>query len=171
MIISLTGFMGSGKSSVGVRLATCLGYEFIDLDYYIEKKIGLSIDEIFKEQGEDGFRAIEALRDVVIMHKLTAENLVLALGGGTLSIGGVTHLIFEDTTCVYLKANEETLKRRIEKSDNKIRPLWDTETLSQLYKSRKDLYESAPICVETDDLSEEEVAEKVAKLIKKEHSI
>ena len=78
--------MGSGKSSVGVRLATCLGYEFIDLDYYIEKKIGLSIDEIFKEQGEDGFRAIEAeaLRDVVIMHKLTAENLVLALGGGTL---------------------------------------------------------------------------------------
>ena len=70
MIVSITGFMGSGKSSVGAELATLLGFEFIDLDCYIEEKIGLSIKDIFEMQGEEGFRAIEAeaLRDVVVMH-------------------------------------------------------------------------------------------------------
>ena len=92
--------MGSGKSSVGAELATLLGFEFIDLDCYIEEKIGLSIKDIFEMQGEEGFRAIEAeaLRDVVVMHTLTHKDLVLALGGGTIAIKGVRHLILEDTT-------------------------------------------------------------------------
>ena len=53
MIVSLTGFMGSGKSSVGAKLAARLGYEFVDLDRYIEDKIALSIPEIFALKGEN----------------------------------------------------------------------------------------------------------------------
>ena len=52
MIIALLGYMGSGKSSIGAKLASDLGYNFIDLDFYIEQKEGLSISELFKIKGE-----------------------------------------------------------------------------------------------------------------------
>lgn len=168
MIVSLTGFMGSGKSSVGAELATLLGFEFIDLDCYIEEKIGLSIKDIFEMEGEDGFRAIEAeaLRDVVVMHTLTQKDLVLALGGGTIAIKGVRHLILEDTTCIYLETSPKTLRARLE-GEGEGRPLLD-ENMENLLKAREEFYREAPISIQTDDHTIREVAQIAAEKFKKE---
>ena len=153
MIVSLTGYMGSGKSSTGSELAGLLGWEFIDLDEYIEGKIGRSVGEIIAQDGETRFRAVEAeaLRDVVIMHRLTGENLVLALGGGTIMTPSVRRLILEDTLCVYLKTSFGHLKKRL----SEVR--WGPE--------RQSVYEKAALTVVTDGKTPHEVAEEIRPLI------
>ena len=153
---------------MGAELATLLGFEFIDLDCYIEEKIGLSIKGIFEMQGEEGFRAIEAeaLRDVVVMHILTHKDLVLALGGGTIAIKGVRHLILGDTTCIYLEASPQTLKTRLE-GEGKGRPLLD-ENMESLLKAREEFYREAPISIRTDGYTIREVAQIAAEKLKKE---
>ena len=97
MIISLTGFMGCGKSCIGKILSKKLGFKFIDLDTWIEEHEGRSVRRIFTENGEAGFRRIEtaALGEVIEEE----GDMVLALGGGTLT----------SAECVYLKAGIDTL--------------------------------------------------------------
>lgn len=170
MIVSLTGFMGSGKSSVGARLAARLGYEFVDLDRYIEDKIALSIPEIFALKGENSFRAIEAeaLRDVVIMAKFTGRDLVLALGGGTLCIGGVRQLILEETLCIYLKSDLKTLEKRLQDEKDGRPLLKDEGAMEKLLQERSRIYESAHYILCTEGKSVEEVAENLCGLIKKQ---
>lgn len=167
MIVSLTGFMGAGKSTVGARLATLLGYDFVDLDGYIEHKIGLSIPEIFASQGEETFRAVEveALRDVVIMHRLTDTDLVIALGGGTIGIHDARRIILEETLCIYLKAGLPTLQERLKDGAGQ-RPMLQ-EDMESLLKEREKLYGMAPVCISTDTLSVEEVAGQIADIIKR----
>lgn len=153
MIVSLTGYMGSGKSSTGSELAGLLGWEFIDLDRYIEGKIGRSPEQIIAQDGETRFRAMEAeaLRDVVIMHQLTGENLVLALGGGTIMTTSVRRLILEDTLCVYLRTSSEELRKRLAEGR------WNPERLP--------VYELAGLTVVTDGKTPREVAEEIRPLI------
>ena len=76
----LTGFMGAGKTTVGRLLADRLGWEFLDLDTYIESRTGVAVPSIFAQHGERHFRKLEsqALASVLGLH-----NVVLALGGGT----------------------------------------------------------------------------------------
>lgn len=102
MLIALTGFMASGKTSVGRLLADSLGCPFLDLDEVIVKKAGRSIPAIFASEGEEGFRRLEkqALEQTVSRY---AENTaVLALGGGTVTVPGAIRLLQEKTTCIYL---------------------------------------------------------------------
>lgn len=79
-ILFLIGFMGSGKSTMGKLIAKAMNWRFIDLDDYIEMKVGESIPSIFEREGEDGFRKMErvALEEVVRF-----EKVVVATGGGT----------------------------------------------------------------------------------------
>lgn len=76
--IVLTGFMGTGKTTVGKLLAAELGYEFIDTDNVIETRCGRSIPEIFRESGEDEFRSLEA---DLVRELAEQEGLVIATGG------------------------------------------------------------------------------------------
>ena len=106
MLIALTGFMGSGKTSVGRLVADALGCPFLDLDDIIVKKAGRSIPEIFRADGEKGFRRLEkdALEKTVAKY---AENTaVLALGGGTVTVSGAVKLLQEKTLCIYLEADK-----------------------------------------------------------------
>lgn len=160
MIISLTGFMGSGKSRVGRILADELSWEFIDLDRYIEHKMGRKIPDIFSEDGEDYFRAVEAeaVRDVITMRQITGENLVLALGGGTLSIKPIQWLILEQTSCVYLRTGLDCIIRRLG-TNNPGRPLLrDKYSVEELLDERIPTYEMAPYTADTDKQSPDEVA-------------
>ena len=115
--ISLIGFMGSGKSSVGKELAKLLpSMELIDLDSYIEAMSDRTIPEIFDTEGEEAFRQMErsALEDIFMTGDLTGASYILSLGGGTVTTEACRRMIRRDTTCFYLKASVETLVRNLE---------------------------------------------------------
>ncbi len=117
MIISLTGFMGCGKSSVGRRLSELLCCRFVDLDEVIEGHECRTIPEIFAEKGEAGFRAIESRMLGMIMDEYSCStdvNLVLSLGGGTLMTPECAKLVNEHTYCIYLRATVDTLVKNLE---------------------------------------------------------
>ena len=124
MIISLCGFMGCGKSSVGRRLSTLLCCSYMDLDAYIEKEAGRSIPDIFASDGEGAFRAmeLEALQKVVPSPSSEGKEtspespdidgggkMILSLGGGTVMTALCAEIVHEKTLCVYLRASVDTL--------------------------------------------------------------
>ncbi len=113
----LIGLMGSGKSSIGRRLAAHLNLPLIDLDKTIVTKTGLSIPEIFAQQGETGFRKLEteALREAITQHA------VIATGGGVVLSQENRTLLKQNAPVVWLKASPEFLAKRIEGDTN--RPL------------------------------------------------
>lgn len=160
--------MGCGKTSVGKALASLLGYRFIDLDEYIEHKATLSIPEIFAEGGQQRFRALEAeaVRDVIAMSAIKAENVVLALGGGTLTIGALRRYILSNTRCIYLVASEDVLRSRLLSDDASLRPMLASRPLEELLAERLPLYAQAELTVNTDGLSPEECAARIAAEIR-----
>ena len=133
MILSLCGFMGCGKSTVGRNLAAFVYSDYIDLDEYIEKRVGISVREFFALNGEAAFREEEkrALEEILKIYSccsgvpecadchLEHSNLVLSLGGGAPTYAPTAKLIKEKTFCVYLTANKETLYRRLSKNNAK----------------------------------------------------
>ena len=147
--ISLIGFMGSGKSSVGKEISKLLpGMEFIDLDDYIEAMTGMSIPEIFEKQGEAAFRAMEqeALEIIFMTNELTGEDCILSLGGGTVTTEACRRMIRRNTTCFYLKASVYTLVHNLETWPGD-RPMLKTgkdlrSRVEELMASRSKLYES-----------------------------
>ena len=160
MMITLTGFMGSGKTTVGKVLADFLGCPFMDLDDLIVKKAGKSIPEIFAQDGEPAFRQLEArlLRQTV--EKYTENTVVLALGGGAVTAPASASLLREKTVCIYLRATLETLLARLE-GETAGRPLADASLADRL-AAREPLYEeTAHVIVDTDGLAPDEVADEI----------
>ena len=111
--IFLVGFMCSGKSTFGKALAARLEVDFIDLDDYIVTRCGRSVSEIFRDEGEVGFRRIEAeaLQNVLNSHEATCA--VIALGGGTPCREGVMETLAEKGVTVHLDAPIERLVERL----------------------------------------------------------
>ena len=160
MLLALTGFMGSGKSTVGPLVADALGCTFIDLDHLIEEEAGCPITQIFDLEGEPGFRKIEKQVFDKTIRKYENSHAVLALGGGTVTIPGVIPVLQEKTTCIYLKANLETLQKRLT-GQLLGRPLAD-ERIALRLASREHLYEKAAhVVLETDNCSAQEVADEI----------
>lgn len=160
MLIALTGFMGSGKSTVGRLVADALGCPFLDLDRLIEKKAGRDIPAIFAADGEKGFRRLEKQVLEQTVAKYAEGTAVLALGGGTVTVPGAPALLQEKTLCIYLKATLETLQERLE-GQTEGRPLAG-EGLAERLPARLPLYEAAAhIVLETDGLTPEEVADEI----------
>lgn len=120
MKISLIGYMGSGKSTVGRSLAKKLKLNFIDLDHKIEESENKKISEIFKEKGEIYFRKVENQILKKLLH--SNESFILALGGGTPVFYNSMELINQFSESFYLKLNPTELKNRLIKEKTK-RPL------------------------------------------------
>jgi len=163
MIVTLTGFMGCGKTSCAASLAKKLEWEFVDLDAYIEHKTGRKIPDIISES-EEYFRAleIEAVTDIVSMHRLTGENVIIALGGGTFSLEPARVQLLEHSSCVWLSAKPDTIRQRIS-SDISKRPLFDGNNLEEMLQERSKYYSQSPLKIETDGLSPAQVADKIAE--------
>lgn len=162
--VVLTGFMASGKTAIGRRLARRLGYDFIDTDVMIEEKAGCSIPDLFKREGEAGFRQME--RDTIAALAL-AQPTVIATGGGTFVDADNRAALHRLGTVVCLVTSPEIILERVGRSDK--RPLASgpdaAETLAKLYESRLPFYRMADVMVETDGLSVEQAAARVAAAI------
>ncbi|MEI8225587.1 MAG: shikimate kinase, partial [Bacteroidota bacterium] len=117
--VYIIGFMGSGKSTAGKKLASLLGWSFIDLDKRIEEQAGKTIPEIFSQQGEDYFRNVEA---EVLKNLMSQTNIVISTGGGTPCHGDNMDHMLETGLTLYLKLTPGQLKNRLSESTGK-RPL------------------------------------------------
>ena len=160
MMITLTGFMGSGKTTVGKVLADFLGCPFFDLDEVVVKKAGKSIPEIFAQDGEAAFRQLEARLLRQMVEKYTENTVVLALGGGAVMNPASAALLNEKTVCIYLRATLETLLERLS-GETAGRPLAD-DGLAERLAAREPVYEeTAHVVIDTDGLSPDEVADEI----------
>lgn len=154
--IVLTGFMGSGKSTVGRSLAQHLGWRFVDLDSLIEQRDGRPVSRIFAESGEGAFRAMET---DVLVSSLREPRLVIALGGGAMETAANRHALRADAqTCtVLLTASFEVLydrcQRQIAAADSPlpVRPLLgDREAAAARLAKRETNYrETANLILDT----------------------
>lgn len=160
MIITLTGFMGSGKSTVGRCLANELNAAFLDLDelvmrsYARQQGQACSISEIFDLHGEVFFRELEhqILAETIDQH--CGQTLVLALGGGTFIPERNRSLLLARTHCVYLRCSLATIKQRVGESND--RPLFANSDL--LYSQREPIYALAHKIIDVDELTPLQVA-------------
>jgi shikimate kinase len=111
--IYLIGFMGSGKSTVGKRLALRLNYSYVDMDKTIEEESGMTIREIFKKKGEDEFRRIE---HKLILKTVKMNNVVVSTGGGVPCFFDNMDIINMNGISIYLKMTPEELLKRLKGS-------------------------------------------------------
>jgi len=148
--IVLVGPMGSGKTTVGRRLAMELNQYFFDTDYEIINKTGVSIDHIFDVEGEDGFRKRES---EVLENLCNMTNIVLATGGGVVLLPQNRIVLKSAGIVVYLSSSIEQLLRRTAKS--KTRPLLENssdrkKTITDIVNARDKYYrEVATIVIDT----------------------
>ena len=160
MLISLCGFMGSGKTTVGRILADALGCPFLDLDELIVNKAGKSIPDIFAQDGEPAFRQLEARLLKQTVEKYGEGTAVLSLGGGAVLTPASATLVHEKTVCIYLRATLDTLTDRLA-GESAGRPLADS-ALAERLAAREPLYEkTAHVTIDTDGLSPEEVSDEI----------
>ncbi|MFN4930248.1 MAG: shikimate kinase [Bacteroidota bacterium] len=163
-VVYLTGFMGSGKTTVGKKLAAQLNYTFIDLDSYIEKQEGRSISELFNEHGENYFREVE---HQCLQTLLKLEKLVVACGGGTPCFYDAMQQMNEHGITVYLQMNVLAIFNRLKqgrmqrpliagKSDEALR-----QYIDEKLKEREPLYLQAQIVVPAIDLNISELKNKI----------
>ena len=134
--LALTGFMGAGKTTTGVRVAERLGRPFVDVDAAIEETTGMEIAEIFATSGEAAFRAHEERVVADLLQRGTPH--VLALGGGALSSAGTQTRLAERAFTVSLEVDPAVAWERVRASS---RPLaTDAESFRALYEERQPLY-------------------------------
>jgi len=157
--VVLVGMMGAGKTTVGRRLATHLGLEFVDSDAEIEKAAGMTIEEIFETHGEAEFRAGEAR---VVARILKGRDMVVATGGGVLVNDATRDLIKQQAVSVWLKADTDLLFSRVSRRGH--RPLLKTEnprkTLEDLIEVRYPRYSQADVTIISRDIPHDHVAEQ-----------
>lgn len=155
--VYLTGFMGSGKSTIGPILANTIGYEFVDLDSLVEAGTGKVISQIFREMGEPAFRALERRTLASIVAR---TRLVVALGGGLVTDPESFALVTSTGIMVYLRATVEDIAGRLRRKMDRPLILSDAgdslgdeallERIQTLLAEREPLYQKADITVDSD---------------------
>lgn len=156
--IYLIGFMGSGKSFVGSRLAALLNVEYIDTDAMVEKKNKKSIPAIFSDDGEETFRSYES----DILKSVFNKKCVISTGGGIVKNKKNIDYMVKTGFIVYLDTSFDVIDDRLKLDAS--RPLWNQDKikLRQLYETREMLYRScAMLTVRTDNKSGDEIAAEI----------
>jgi shikimate kinase len=155
-VLALVGMMGSGKTSIGKRLATRLALPFVDSDTEIETAAGMTITEIFDRHGEPYFRDGERR---VIARLLSEGPCVLATGGGAFMDARTREAIAQSGISVWLRADPATLMQRIARRNN--RPLLRTADpaaqVDRLLASREPTYARADLIVDSSERPHDEV--------------
>ncbi|MBI5409225.1 MAG: 3-dehydroquinate synthase [Nitrospirae bacterium] len=171
MKIVLTGFMGTGKTSVGKELSRKLGYRFVDTDVLIEEKEGSPIPLIFKEKGENYFRNLEqdSVKEASMM-----RDVVIATGGGVIKNRKNVENLGRDGIIIWLKADPEIILKRVMLEGGK-RPLLDVEEplneINNLLSERIKLYEQADTSVDTNYITPQETAHEIIDRLCLDHQV
>jgi shikimate kinase len=164
--VVLCGFMATGKTSVGTRLAYLLGYEFLDMDAIIESETGMSIPEIFSSRGEPAFRALECS---VAEQVAKRSGCVVATGGGTIVNWQNLDNLKHNGIVIALTADPETIFSRTGSGED--RPMLGKgdhmQRIRSLMEQRAPAYAMADMTVDTSSHSIEEVAEIILSRLKK----
>jgi shikimate kinase/3-dehydroquinate synthase len=157
----LTGFMGSGKSVVGKKLARIMGRRFVDNDELVVEELGMPIAQAFEEQGEEAFRQAETK---TLKRVARRRNSVVATGGGLPVNPRNREIMKRNGIIIHLGAGLETCTSRLGPEEVAIRPLWqDPKALKDLYESRQEAYRDCTLWVDTDGLTVDEVCHKIGE--------
>jgi shikimate kinase len=162
--IILIGFMGTGKTVVGRRLAERLGLNFIDTDGLIEDTLGMSIERIFEQHGEPYFRKIEK---EVVASISRDHGLVVATGGGVVLDGENVANLKRMGTIIHLSAGPDVILERTRSQGH--RPLLQTEDakrrIENLLDQRAPLYAVADLEIDTSELGFEDIVERILRYL------
>ncbi len=158
--IVLTGFMGSGKSTVGPLVAGRLNWSFVDVDDVIEDEAGAPITELFARHGEARFRDRE---HETIARLAAGEKLVLALGGGAIERAETRALLLTDpgTLLVHLEVELSTTLSRCAGTEHTRPVLADDANLARRYEVRLPLYRTAHVSIPVDALTPQQVVDAI----------
>ena len=141
--------MGSGKSTIGKKLAKIIDFNFIDTDLLIEQKAGKSIRSIFKDEGELTFRRLEG---EIVSNILNKKKCVISLGGGALINKNIRQVIKKNSLNIFLDVNRKNLIKRLNYSKN--RPLLVNtdieEQLNKLFNEREKFFKNADIIIKNE---------------------
>ena len=141
--IVLIGMAGVGKSTIGNSLAKALGFDFIDVDDYISKKEGKTLQEIIDAEGEEAFLEIEKRR----MHEIDLTRRVVAPGGSIIYHADLMEYLKQHSTLVYLDDSFENIEEKL--TDALIRGIvgLKSKSLRQIYDERR------PLCLKYADIT------------------
>jgi shikimate kinase len=163
--IVLTGFMGTGKSTIGKELSKMLNMKLVDIDAEIEKAQKIKINDIFRIFGEQYFRDIET----AMIKKLSrGKNIIISTGGGAVLRDENMEALKEKGIIFCLNASTETIMKRTARSED--RPLLKVENpkekISEMLSCRRPFYEKAGIMIETDCKTPSEIAQEIMEIIR-----
>ena len=162
--IVLTGFMGSGKTTLGPLLAARLGWSFHDVDDVIEAEAGVTIADIFARHGEAAFRERER---ETIARLAAGDSLVLALGGGAIENEATRTLLLAapGTLLVHLEVELATTLKRCQGTEQTRPILADQANLESRYQRRLPLYRMAHVSIPVDALTPDEAVEAILRAV------
>ena len=169
MNIVFTGFMASGKTTVGNRLAEILDIDFLDCDLEIERECKMKIPEIFAEHGEEYFRDKETY---VIKNISDRKNCVISTGGGAVLRSENVDALRKNGCIVNLETNPEIIEKRLGGGDAN-RPLTSGKSLSETierFNERKPFYDNCDVKIVLDaQKSVEETVEEILKILEEKY--
>ena len=162
--IVLIGMPGVGKSTVGVVLAKVLGYQFIDADLLIQKKMNMVLSEIIKREGTDGFMKIEN----EVNASIEADRTVIATGGSVVYCEEAMEHLKSIGTVIYLRLSLESLSKRLGNLVGRGVVLKKGQTLEHLYNERTPLYEKyADLTIDEENQELEDTLQTILNCYKK----
>lgn len=160
----MIGFMGTGKSTIGRRLADRLKMKFVDTDHDIEEVTEMSINKLFKKHGEVRFRSEET---AAVRRAVRGDCRVIATGGGVVLNPQNVEMLKENGMLVCLTSDKEAIYERVHRKKN--RPLLEgnvREAIEKLLKEREPYYQVAELYIDTSKVSIEEAVEEIIRAYK-----
>jgi shikimate kinase len=160
--IALIGMPACGKSTVGVVLAKVMRYRFVDTDILLQEEANMSLNDLLKERGLDGFISFENS----IISSFNAEKTVISTGGSAVYGSEAMANLKNQSIVVYLKEGYDTINSRLNNMATRGVAIREGYTLLDLYNERIPLYEKyADVTIEADDLSIEEAVMEIQKRV------
>jgi len=171
-IYYLTGFMASGKSTIGPILANTLGWNFFDLDKEVENQEGMKVVEIFDKEGESYFRKVET---ELLMKLSEKDDAIISLGGGAIASEENFKIIKSSGKIIYLKSSPEMAYKRLRFKRDRPAFIFEgeeipskeqfLERINVLLNERKKYYEQADFIIDTDNQTVGKTVDIIAKYI------